>query len=176
MAYILLFLVWKKTGHFKFETLYYIYFALGPIIAKSGLEERMLTNSTVTTLSFIAIFLLTDFWVPGRTSVSDIIIRIIVSCGVVVITYLCCTKLNWNQRFEKFILQCGKYSLAIYAMHWMFLHVWTGIDIPQNELLAFIPTFAFAVIICYACFLLKQIVALSPFFDFILFGSKPRKK
>lgn len=173
LSYILLFIVWRKFGLFKFETLYFVYFAVGTLVAgNKWVEEKGLSNSVVSVLSFIAILLLTNFWVSGQTSVLNVVIKMVVSCSVIVVTYLSCTRLNWNVHFDSFIRQCGQFSLAIYVMHWIFLHVWTDVDIPQNELLAFFPVFLYAVIICYACILLKKIVALSPFMDFVLFGNK----
>ena len=165
--------MWRKFGLFKLETLYFIYFALGTVVAGAKwVEEKGLSNSIVSALSFVVILLLTDFWVSGHTSVLNIVIKVIVSCGVIVVTYLSCTRLSWNRYFDSFIQECGRFSLAIYVMHWIFLHVGTGIDIPQNELLAFIPVFVYAIIICQVCILLKKIVALSPFMDFVLFGNK----
>lgn len=172
----MLFVVWRKFGSFKLETLYFIYFALGTLIAKSGLEEKAFSNNIVTAISFVAVLLMTDFWVSGQTSVLNIIIKIVVSCSVIVITYLSCTRLNWNVKFDNFIIQCGQFSLAIYVMHWMFLRIWTEIDIPQNELLAFLPVLLYGVVICYVCILLKKILALSPLMDFVLFGNKIRRK
>lgn len=171
LALCILFAVWRTLGWFKLETLYIIYFAVGVIISLKGLENRLLDNAVLSAVSIFAALLFTDWWDPGATSPVNIVLKVIVSFGVICITYLSCTRLRWGVRFDSFIQECGRYSLAIYVVHWSFLNVGTKIYYQCNELLAFIPVFIYAVIICFVCVGFKKLVEQSFIADLLLFGN-----
>lgn len=169
--------IWYKWHMFKLATLYLPYFALGTLVSQKNLTEKLASNRILSTLSLLSVFLLLGYWESGHTSLLNIGIKLIVSLSMILVTYAVCNKLNWNKYFDKFILMCGKYSLAIYIMHWSFLHI---IDekplIVQNELIAFIPMLIIAILICYTCVLFKNIIALFPVADFLLFGNYKKQK
>lgn len=164
--------IFYKFGMFKFATLYIPYFALGTLVASSNGMEKMLSNNLLSTTALVIIFLLTCFWESGHTNLVNIGVKILVSLSVIIVTYLICTKLTWNQYWNNFIIKCGKYSLAIYIIHWNFLHIFDEkLMIVQNELVAFIPILLFSILICYTCILFKDIIKIFLFADILLFGN-----
>ena len=176
ISFIVLGAIWYKFGIFKLAALYMPYFAIGTLVPKNNIMETVSSNKFVTTIALSSIFLLMNFWNSGHTSLTNIALKVLVSLATILIVYVICTKLNWNRLWDCFIIECGKCSLAIYIMHWSFLHIFDEKPmIVQNELIAFVPILVIAVIICYACMLLKNIIQLFPTADLVLFGNKKRR-
>ena len=112
-----------------------------------------------------------QYWTSGATSIFNILIKILVSCSTIVIIYIICTKLKWSNVLDRFIKKCGIYSLSIYITHWTFINIGIRIAIFQNELIAFVITSTFAIIICIVCIQFKLIISHIPIADFLLFGN-----
>lgn len=176
LALAALFVVWRKFGWFKFETLYFVYFAFGVLISRFRKEERVLGNQWTVGLSLVCVLLLTAFWSSGATSLTNIVVKVAVSFSVICLTYLCCTRFVWISPCESFIQLCGRCSLAIYILHWPFTHLTaTKFEWPQTELLAFVPIVIYGILICYVCIGLKLVVSLSRVMNFLLFGEVLKK-
>jgi peptidoglycan/LPS O-acetylase OafA/YrhL len=165
-------IIWKLTGTFKLATLYIAYFATGTILAQIKQIQSLFYQPIISAIAFLCIFLLLPFWESGNTSISNIVVKIIISFSVIIIVYNVCTLLKWYDLWDKFILSCGKYSLVIYVVHWEFLQfVNEKIFIVQNELIGFTITLIISILICKTCILFKKITETSPIIDFILFGN-----
>ena len=163
--------IWYKYEMFKLALLYMPYFAAGTLMSQTNTTEKIFNNHLISNIGLLCIFLLMAFWTSGATSMLNIGIKLIVTFSVILLTYMTCTCLSWNKHFDNFIIECGKQSLPIYIIHWNFLHIFDIKPVlPQNELLAFIPVFLFAVIICYTCILFKKIIQLFPVMNLFLFG------
>lgn len=168
---VTLLLIWYRWGILKMSALYIIYFAAGTILSQNKSVDKLFQNQILATLALAIIVLCLPFWQSGATSMINISTKIAISFSVILIIYNLCTRLTWSKWWDKFILECGKFSLAIYVSHWCFLHIFdTKPTIVQNELLVFIPIFGFAILICLTCILFKKIVQLFPAADFLLFG------
>lgn len=153
------------------SALYIVYFAGGTIISRFGCIDKLFRNQFLAILALAAIFLGLPFWQSGATSTMNIIIKMAISSGIILLVYNLCTRLTWNRYWNDFILGCGKCSLAIYVSHWVFLHIFDSKPaIVQNELLAFIPILGYAMLICFVCILFKKIIQLFPAADLLLFG------
>lgn len=169
-------IVWYKYKFFKMETLYMPYFAFGVLLSQTNLVNRLFLNKLVPTLAFFSIFILTMFWVSGATSLTNVVIKLIVSFSVISLVYLITNQFTWNKYVNDFIVNCGKQSLAIYVIHWSFLALLhEKLEIIHNELLAFIPVLLFAVLISYVCMFLRNCIKFSPFLSTLLFGDFKKK-
>lgn len=164
-------IIWYKFKWFKLETLYMPYFAAGVLLSQTNLTDKILSNRAITTLSFLSIFTLLAFWESGNTSITNIVIKLIISFATISIVYSICRKDSWYQPISNFVTKCGKQSLAIYVIHWSFLKVVNVKPlIVQNELLAFIPMSLFAIAISYTCIYFRNTIKISPFLSTLLFG------
>lgn len=170
--------IWKMTDDFYNLTMYMPFFTLGVIVSSYNLlgilQRRWLIDA-----SLLVILLLTMSWHSGQTSFQNIIIKIIVTMGMICLLYNIC-QLNWNKYVNGFLIKCGIYSLAIYCAHWPF-NIITDITISkptivQNELVAFTITLCAAAISCYTCICFKQIVSRSHIMDLLLFGSMKKNR
>lgn len=171
LATVILSLLWYRWGILKMSALYIVYFAGGAIISRFGCIDKLFRNQILALLALAVIFLGLPFWQSGATSVTNIIIKMAISSSIILLVYNLCTRFTWNRYWNDFILGCGKYSLAIYVSHWVFLHIFDSKPtIVQNELLAFIPILGYAILICFVCILFKKIIQLFPAADFLLFG------
>lgn len=171
LATVALFLLWYRWGILKMAALYIVYFAGGVIISRFNSIDKLFRNQILSTIALAVIFLVLPFWQSGATSITNIIIKMAVSFGVILIVYNLCTRLTWNKYWNDFILACGKYSLAIYVSHWAFLHIFDSKPtIVQNELVAFLPILGYAILICFTCILFKKLIHLFPAADLALFG------
>ncbi len=173
---IIMFVVWYELKCLKMATLYVIYFAVGVFISKIK-RENLFANQLFTTVSLLMIFLLLAFWTSGSTSLLNIAVKIVVSFSVIQITYRLCTEMKWYKPWDTFILSCGKNSIAIYVVHWTFLHFFDKAPMMiQNELFSFIIMLIGGVLISVTCLLFHRIVRLSPILDMLMFGRILHKK
>lgn len=172
LLFIIIFFCNYKWGFFHNATLYLPYFIAGILSSRISNIEKFLKNGVLTSVSFLCIVLMLPFWTSGATSIVNITTKLLIAPATIIITYNCCTQLSWNKYFNQFILMCGKYSLAIYVTHWTFLKITeTKFTIIQNELIAFIPIFLYASLICFACVLIKKIISLCPIIDCLMYGN-----
>lgn len=73
---------------------------------------------------------------------------------------------------NQFFQLCGRESIAIYAVHWLFLKmVITPVLSPQNELIGLGVTF-FTVLVSIVCIYIHRLVKMMPIVKMILFGDK----
>lgn len=171
---LILTILYKLTGDFSYALLYLPYYVLGIIISE-GKILNLLSNKIVGTISLICIVLLTSFWASGQTSVTNILVKIVVSISMISILYVCCTAFQWNKKIDSFIKKCGIYSMAIYCSHWPFTRI--TIDkfmLPQNEMIGLVVTTCFAIIASCMCIYLKMLVERLPLLDLFLFGSQKK--
>ena len=73
---------------------------------------------------------------------------------------------------DLFLQLCGRESIAIYAVHWLFLKmVITPVLLPQNELIGLGVTSIFAVLVS-VCIYIHRLVKMMPIVKMILFVEK----
>lgn len=169
---LLLLTLWRKTGEFHLSALYLPYFAFGVIVSSMG-KENWLADKRIGTLSMLAICLATCFWTSGHTSVVNVAIKLVVSVAVIQIVYLICSEMEWGNKANRFAQKCGRDSLAIYILHWIFLPLSPyHYLLPQNELIGMYLTTVFALIIAYVCCWIYSLVGKFPILKLIMFGQK----
>lgn len=155
----------------KLSTLYFVYFALGSIVADhSKLERTMLKPSTIA-LCFLGVVLATDFWSSGATSMTNVVLKVVVSLSVICLLYVVCSQWQWNSRIDSFIQKCGRESLAIYVMHWPFVYIGIKMSLSDNEVIGMGANIIIAIGVCYVCFLLKRLMSSSKYLDLLFFGN-----
>lgn len=172
MISILLLIFWHFTGICKNAAIYIIYFAAGAIINNSNkLFAYIFGNKFLGTVAIMSICLLLGFWTSSKTSVLNIILKVIISFSVIIVTYLICSKVQWNNKISDYMEMCGKYSLAIYVVHWIFLPIVPSkILYTQNEILALITFSIVAILISYVCIGIKKLISFFPVLDILMFG------
>lgn len=123
------------SGDFKQATLYWIYFASSIIIAECK-WEKFLENKYLLSGSFVTLLLVVCFWTSGATSVKNIAIKIICTYSIVLLVYNISKNMLSYRYIDQFFQLCGRESIAIYAVHWLFFKmVITPVLSPQNELI-----------------------------------------
>lgn len=167
-----LLLIWKMSGDFKLATLYWIYFASGIIIAECK-WERFLENKYLLSGSFVILLLVVCFWTSGATSVKNIAVKIICTYSIILLVYNISKNMQFYRYIDKFFQLCGRESIAIYAVHWLFLKmVIAPVLLPQNELIGFGITSVFAVLVSIICIYIHRLIKMLPIVKLILFGEK----
>lgn len=167
-----LLLIWKMSGDFKLATLYWIYFTSGIIIAECK-WERFLENKHLLSGSFVTLLLVVCFWSSGETSVKNILIKIVCTFSIILLVYNVCKNMHFYRYIDQFLQLCGRESIAIYAVHWLFLKmVITPVLLPQNELIGLGVTSIFAVLVSIVCIYIHRLVKMMPIVKMILFGEK----
>lgn len=170
LAQVCLAIVWKYTGEFKLATLYLVYFALGVMVKAYG-KEAWLCHKTTAAISVLVICLATCFWTSGATSVMNILLKVVVSFAVIQLIYILCTECKWNMLADRFVQRCGICSIAIYILHWAFLPLSPYHPLlPQNELIGFLVTISFAIVISAVCCQLYGYSCKMPMIRLLLFG------
>lgn len=167
-----LLLIWKMSGDFTLATLYWIYFTSGIIIAECK-WERFLENKYLLSGSFVTLLLVVCFWTSGETSVKNILIKIVCTFSIILLVYNVCKNMQFYRYIDLFLQLCGRESIAIYAVHWLFLKiVITPVLLPQNELIGLGVTSIFAVLVSIVCIYIHRLVKMMPIVKMILFGEK----
>lgn len=81
--------------------------------------------------------------------------------------------MHFYRYIDQFLQLCGRESIAIYAVHWLFLKmVITPVLLPQNELIGLGVTSIFAVLVSIVCIYIHRLVKMMPIVKMILFGEK----
>ena len=167
-----LLLIWKMSGDFKLATLYWIYFTSGIIIAECK-WERCLENKYLLSGSFVTLLLVVCFWSSGETSIKNILIKIVCTFSIILLVYNVCKNMHFYRYIDQFLQLCGRESIAVYAVHWLFLKmVITPVLLPQNELIGLGVTSIFAVLVSIVCMCIHRLVKMMPIVKMILFGEK----
>lgn len=170
---IILLGIWKVTGELKFATIYIPYFILGVFTSEYKKLENLLPNKWIGFCSVCLILLLTGYFTSGAMSIYNIIIKVLVTTSTIVILYRICNT-DWNESINRFFTSCGKYSIAIYAIHWAFInisYVTNGIY-TENELIPITLTVIIATIVSTICIYLKKLLDKFPAIDGLMFGGK----
>lgn len=167
-----LLLIWKMSGDFKLATLYWIYFASGIIIAECK-WERFLENKYLLSGSFVILLLVVCFWTSGATSVKNIAVKIVCTYSIILLVYNISKNMQFYRYIDQFFQLCGRESIAIYAVHWLFLKmVIAPVLLPQNELIGLGITSVFAVLVSIICISIHRLIKMLPIVKLILFGEK----
>lgn len=174
LFYLFIIALWKITGQLKDATLYFPTFALG-VLTSSCKSLRFFDNKHTIGVSILMIMFLTAFWQQGSQSMLFVGIKYVITLAAISIIYVLSTQFKWYAVADYFIQSCGKYSIAIYCMHWPFTYV---LDKPSsvpflinNELYGLSISFSLAVIISLICISIKKVIMKCPWLDFVLFGN-----
>ena len=129
-------------------------------------------NKYLLSGSFVTLLLVVCFWTSGATSVKNIAIKIICTYSIVLLVYNISKNMQSYRYINQFFQLCVRESIAIYAVHWLFLKmVITPVLSPQNELIGLGVTF-FAVLVSIVCIYIHRLVKMMPIVKMILFGDK----
>lgn len=155
----------------KLATLYIVYFAAGSLVADYAKLERMMLKPSVIALCFFGVVLATDFWTSGATSIINVVLKVVVSFCVICLLYVVCSTWQWNRYIDGFVQGCGRESLAIYVVHWPFVHIATKLSLSDNEVIGMGVNILIAIAVCYTCFLVKRLMSSSKYLDLLFFGN-----
>ena len=174
---VVMVLIWKQTAEFKLATLYWIYFTGGIFMAEYKCEH-LLENKYALSAAFLLLIVTVCFWTSGATSLLNIATKIICTYSVIILAYNICRHIPFHPRFDRYIQMCGRESIVIYVAHWPFtcIYLTSHITLPNNELIGFLITASFTVIISLVCIGFHRLTQLMPPVNMLLFGEKMRKK
>lgn len=167
-------MVWRLTGELKNATLYLPTFVFGILLSVYN-KVDMLKNQLLFSFSFVVICILTPIWQHGVQSISTVVIKYLIVFGTISVLYVITTQFSWNKYFDCFIQMCGRYSIAIYCLHWPFTRMLnTPASEPylvNNEMFGILLSVFFAIIASLICIFIKKVIEYSPLLDFVLFGN-----
>lgn len=124
-------------------------------------------------MAFLIFSLTCGFWESGRTSIFNLVIRIITAVSAIAFFYNLVVQSKWNNYADKLIWLIGVNTLPIYILHWYFLSV---IPLASNWLLAFIELLLFAICISLICIGIAKMLGHSEILNFIFLGKIRKQK
>lgn len=148
---------------------YFPFFFIGVYLSRFQFLQRIACDKRFYTLCWI-IFLISASQFDG----SNRIYRIIGGLTSIPIFFYLSQTLMLPGPIKKFLITLGKYSLAIYIVHWYFLSVCINTPILSNLSqwwIGFLST-VFASGIATACVLFAKLIETIPLLNFLLFGKK----
>lgn len=174
---VLILILWKFTGEFKFAAMYLLSFVFGVLVSEYKQLEMHLNDKWLGTISIMFIFLFTNLVTSGAMSIFNSLIKLFLTFSAVILIYQLCNA-KWKYKIDTYITKCGIYSIAIYAVHWYFLdiNIFAKYIDTNNELITFLITSIIAMIISQICIWAKMIISKYNIFDSLMFGSKWRFK
>jgi len=154
--------------------LYYLFFYLGIIISKYDFFTRYILHKNTFTTSLLIFCLLVGKYEFDNQSSTNLGLKLVIAVAAIVSLYHMTRVFQFNQLIEKFVQFCGQNSIVIYTTHFTVIHLFADQYLLRdlNFLLLLIVTLTFSLIVIGFCFVVLKIVALSPFFNLVLYGNQ----
>lgn len=140
---------------------YAIPFFLGVFVAKYNFVRLIIGSRSMIILAIGLYFGLFPFFNFYDTSIMTQVKRIILSVFAIIVLWNLCWKESYQNRIPRFVMLCGKYSLAIYLIHG-YLSRWKLIlEGRDSVLLGCIISLVGSVLVCIICVVCAKILEMT---------------
>lgn len=155
--------------------LYSIFFMFGVFLVKYTKLLKLLENSIVSNIALIVFIVLVGNY---NFNESNLIImkglKIIISFTAIIVLYKLAKMEIFSKAVDNFIIQSGKSSLAIYIIHFSFVHIYT-VSFNSNLFFTFLTLLFISVVIIIPIFFIEKIIKTFPYISFFLLGTQLKK-
>lgn len=172
---ILLYFIVDRT-HYLSVLLFNLFFYFGYFSFKLTLIQKYITKEWVLSLSIFVFSLLVVHWSYESTMI-DKLLKIIISITAFIVLYNICKRIKWNPFISNLLSMWGRYSLAIYLIHFYFvpfLKEQSNIQFNINNLVFGVIVLCYSIPIIYICIFIAKIIETSSITNFIIFGKRKK--
>ncbi len=149
---------------------YFLPFWFGVMVKKYDVIRRLIDKEVILLLAIVGYFFVFPYFDFYNTSPFTQIKRIILSLFAIIILWKLIEKIEYENRVCRFVILCGKYSLAIYLIH-TYLNEWSMIlGETDNVLTGCILSILGSVSICIVCIAISKILECSNWLNMFMFG------
>jgi len=158
--------------------LYILFFYAGMFISKYRWIENMTMNHYVFAGSVVLFLTLIGHWDPEGGNLDKIYKCIIAPMSYIIVMNIC-RRIAWNPKISSQFELFGKYSLAIYIVHFylvIFMNYEPVVAMNPNinSMIVFILSAVVAAVVGYLCIGFAKIIECAPILDFFMFGKRPK--
>lgn len=140
---------------------YAIPFFFGVFVAKYNFVKKIIGSRSIIVAAIGLYFVLFPFFDFYDTSVMTQVKRIILSIFAIIVLWNLCRKETYQNRILRFVMLCGKYSLAIYLIHGYFSRWKLILEARDSVLLGSIISLAGSVLVCIICVACAKILEMT---------------
>ena len=158
--------------YFTSLLLFTSFFYLGAFISKYQWMEKLTMNHYVFSGSVILFLTWICHWDLEGGNI-DKLYKCIISPVAYIIILNICRRITWNPKVSNQFEMFGKYSLAIYIVHFYLIEFTNHATvIEMNPVILFILSAVVAVMVGYLCIGFAKLMECSPVLDFLMFGKR----
>jgi len=156
--------------------LYTSFFYAGMFISKYNRIENLVMNHYVFVGSIVLFLTLVGHWDQEGGNIDKIYKCIIAPMAYITILNIC-RRISWNPKVSHQFVLFGKYSLAIYIVHFylvVFMNYQPVITMnpDANTIILFILSAVVAIVVGYLCIGFAKLIECAPILNFLMFGKR----
>lgn len=172
---ILLYFIIDRT-HYLSVLLFNLFFYFGYFSFKFNFIQKYINKEFIFSICIIIFSLLVVHW-SYDSNMIDKLLKIIISITAFIILHNICNRIKWNTFISNALSMWGRYSLAIYLIHFYFVPILKepiNLSFNMNSLLFGFMVFLYSLPIIYICIFIAKIIETSLITNFIIFGKRKK--
>lgn len=150
---------------------YFIFFFIGVFMARYEILQKLATTKWIYSICWIILLIGASQFVAGE---NHNITKLITGSVSIPVFYYLARTLTVPTAVKNYLMTIGRYSLAIYIVHYYFLFISSKAPLFSNLSVWWITfiSIVFAVIITYICVIFAKLIETIPLLNLLLFGKR----
>ena len=155
--------------------LYSVFFMFAVFLIRYNRLLELIQNNIINSFSLLLLILLIGTYNFNESNLFLMKgLKIIISFTAIIVLYNLTKENLFPKIVDNFLIKCGRSSLAIYVIHFSFVHIHM-FSFNTNLLFMFLTVLLISIIIVIPIFFIEKVIKIFPYISFILLGT-PLKK